>query len=56
MYVVTIAFLPLKYELLSLYRMPNAFVDVMSSNDALHSVLFHDLDMYALDGPALNII
>ena len=36
-------FLSLKYELLSKYRMSNALIDVMSSNDALHSVLLHDL-------------
>ena len=44
--VMTIAFLSLKYELLSHYRMPNALIDVMSSNDTLHSVLFHDLDTF----------
>ena len=40
--VVTIAFLSHKNELVSQYRMPNAFIDVMSSNDTLQStILFH---------------
>ena len=62
MSVVTIAFHSLKYELLSQYRMQNALIDVMSSNNALHSVLFHDLGTFnmrnathALDGPAFNV-
>ena len=46
MSVVTIVFLSLKYELFSQYRMPNALIDVMSSNDAFHSVLFHNLDTF----------
>ena len=46
MSVVTIAFHSLKYELLSQYSMQNALIDVMSLNDAPHSVLFHDLDTF----------
>ena len=61
MSVMTIAFHSLKYKLLSQYRMQSALIDVMSSNDALHSVLFHDLDTFntrnahTLDGPAFNV-
>ena len=39
--VMIIAILSLKSELLSQYRMPNALIDVMSSNDTLDSILFH---------------
>ena len=46
MSVMTIAFHSLKYELLSQYRMQNALIDVMYSNNTLHSVLFHDLDTF----------
>ena len=44
--VVTIFILSLQSELFSQYWMLNALIDVMSSNDTLHGILFHrDLDL-----------
>ena len=44
--VMTITVFSLKSELLSQYWMPNVLVDVMSSNETFHNILFHrDLDI-----------
>ena len=39
--VLTVAVFSLRSKMLSQYWMPNALVDVMSSNDILHNILFH---------------
>ena len=40
-FVMAIAILSLYNELLTDYRMPNTFIDMMSSNDTLHTTFFH---------------
>ena len=39
--VMTVAVFSLKSKLLSQYWMPNTLVDLMSSNNTLHNILFH---------------